>query len=210
MSSVEDRIRELVGSGKISPDEAKELLMATATAPKPTLAQVFLQPFERFGGGTSALFGLGLGLAALAMYNWPIRFSGYIDYYVVEHAPGFRKAAFEQVAAWPIPAVVCWIVLRVMRRPVRFVDALGAIGLARAPYVLAAPILVALTPLEGHPIRTNVVLALALPVLAWMFTWTFQGFRHVSGLRGTRLVVTFLVFVMLAEVASRAFLQLST
>ena len=52
-----ERVRRLVESGSVAPDEGARLLAAMSEAPARSRLWLLVDPFERFGGGTAAIAG---------------------------------------------------------------------------------------------------------------------------------------------------------
>ena len=220
MSSHAERVRALVRSGKIAPDEGQRILSALSESaltepPARGWAWLLVDPFERFGGGMGVGLGLVAALASLGATRLGIRFDGFLDLHAVQGAPSIGSAALELAVAWPLGAAVLWGGAQAVKRGQRFIDFLAGVGIARMPLALAGLLLGGLTygvPSEAHApfsVRTAAILAIALVAVAWHLTLLYRGFKHASGLSGPKLVATFVATVVVAEIASKLVLYAS-
>ncbi len=211
MSTASERIEHLVRDGKLSQTEAATLLDAVHVAPpKPSRWALASNPFERVGGATAVAVAFVLAAISVLSARLGVRFDGYFDFHSTANAVPWRVAAIDQLAAWIVPTIVMWVVGFAIVRRGRFIDMLGAVGLARLPYALfAAPLRWVTPPIPnaGAPsaftVRLAVVLVVAVAMLAWHGTWQFLAFRNVTGATGKRLGFGFLVAFVMSEVASK-------
>jgi hypothetical protein len=212
MSSAEDRIRELAKKSAIDEPEAARLLAAVRSTPLDRGAARW-NPFERWSGERTALAGVAIALVAIAMARLDVRTDGALDLHRAASV-SFRTAVIDQVAAFPLTAVVHWAIARALTPKVRFVDVLGAVGLARAPAVIAMPVLAVLAPAPSPATFAQpLVLVAALFAVMGLGFHIFAlvlGFRTATGFRGGRLTLAFLGALLAGEVASKVFLHFLT
>jgi hypothetical protein len=100
--------------------------------------------------------------------------------------------------------------------PIRFVDLLWAVGVARIPIVIGAianrlvvedPQRLVRSAVEGQLDPTLLWIALVtLPMLGWMLLWLYFAYRTATGRRGARSGISFVAALIAAEIASKAIL----
>jgi hypothetical protein len=222
MTTPSERIRAMVAEGRVDAAEGERLLLALATpGSSPTVAsasgvRLLVDPFAKWGGGTAAAIGAVLALLGFALSRVGIRFDGFLDLHVGNAPPAMLVGLVDQLAAWPLGAATFWLVARVLAGPGRrFVDFLGAVGIARVPAVLFALPLHLLVPASlvgaGVPRMSPslfVVIVLALVAIAWQIALLFFGYRSASGLRGPKLGFSLAFAIVVAEVISKVAISL--
>jgi hypothetical protein len=152
--------------------------------------------------------------AGLLVSRLGVRFDGFLDLHVSGQRVPLGTAVSDQFVAVPLSAGVAWLVARPFRSQAQVVDLLVAIGVARIPTVLGAPIIAVLTPdpariaeLVKNPMAPSPLLlliaALAMPIVAWHITLLVFGLRHATGLRGGRLAAAVVSTIIAAEIVSK-------
>jgi hypothetical protein len=209
MSSPEDRIRDLARKSAI--DEAEAARLLAAVRPRSDVATASRwDPFERWSGERTALMGVAIALAAVAMSRLGVRTDGALDVHRA-HDVSLVTAFLDQVAAFPLAAAAQWAVARAFTANVRFIDVLGAVGLARLPAILMMPVVGLLAPAPLPPAlgaRLLVVALVSLAGIGFHIYGLVLGFRTATGFRGGKLTLTFLGALFVSEVASKVFLHL--
>jgi hypothetical protein len=211
-----ERIRGLIEAGSVGPQEGERLLAAVAREPVRSPAWALINPFDRFGGGVAALFGLVVSGLSIGSARLGVRFDGFLDLHVGPRGPvPLTVAILDQVVAWTLPAACFWAYARVVARHVRLVDFLGMVGLARLPLLLASvPVALLSPPRPSIPPKLTPALAgivvIALACVVWNITLLYQGFKNASGLRGPKLVGGFIAIVVLAEAMSKVVLAFAS
>lgn len=204
------RVRRLVQSGKVGPEEGESLLAALAERPARSPFWILVNPFDRFGGGPAAGAGLFISVCSLLVARLGVRFDGFLDLHVARwHVPSLGTSLLEQAVAWPLGALLFWSYAQAVTRHVRFLDFIGMCGLARLPLLVAAIPIALLSP---HTARVPAKLTpgllavslVALPCVVWHLTLLYQGFKNASGIRGVKLTGAFVFLVILAELLSKA------
>jgi len=212
MTTPAERIRAMVSEGRVAEEEGERLLRALAApggsaSREPARARLLVDPFVRWGGGAAALAGAVFALAGFAISRLGVRFDGFLDLHVGLAASSPYVAVVEQLAAWPLGAAMFWIVARALGGSGRrFVDFLGAVGVARGPVVLFAIPIYALAPTSAVTRLSPallVVAVIAIACIAWQISLLFFGYRNASGLRGSKLGVSFVGAILVAEIASK-------
>jgi hypothetical protein len=211
MSSPEERIREIARAQSIDAAEAERLLAAVRPAPvKPGLG--LRNPFDRWSGEITSLVGLVVAAAGIATSRLGVRYDGALDLHVVRGSVPIATALVDQLVAVLVTALVLWGAARLVSRA-RFVDVLGAVGLARTPSVLIAVPLALLVPhMPPDPTKpTPVVLLIALVGLVGIvlqITLLVLGFRTATGTRGSRLAASVVAGLVAAELVTKVVLFL--
>lgn len=208
MSEPREKILGLVASGKISADEGNLLLGALKPARAAAWRWLFW-PFERATQAQVWTVAALVCVGSLALAPLRIRFDGAIDLHLVESATPWHTALLDQVVAWPLTALVFWVLALATRQRARLRDVLGFVGAARAPYVLAALVVAAVGGSANLAESSGAALLIAvsvLPLLVWMCWLLFHGLRVATGGRGLRLALTFFAALLLAEVSSKLLL----
>lgn len=223
MTTPAERIRAMVSDGRVDEEEGKRLLSAladadgagAASAKGASGARLFVDPFVRWGGGGAALAGFAFALAGVAISQLGVHFDGFLDLHVGNAAPSTALAIGEQLVAVPLGAAVFWLIARLLGGSGRrFVDFLGAVGVAHAPAVIFAVPLSALVPVSSDMTRMTrmspallVIIVVALVCIAWQIALLFFGYRNASGLRGPRLGLSFVGAILVAEIVSKVVLS---
>jgi hypothetical protein len=214
MATPSERVRKLVDEGRVDSEEGQRLLGALAVpgaagraASDPRGARLLVDPFERWGGGAAALAGLVFVILGFALSRLGIRFDGFLDLHVSAVTSAVKIGVVEQLVAWPLGALCLWLVARIVGASgARFLDFLGAVGVARGPLVLFAIPIQLLAP-ASVPTRMSPMLlgiaVIALTCIAWQIALLFFGYRNASGLRGPKVGFSFVGALFAAEIASK-------
>ena len=203
--ALEARVLEMVASGKISAADGDALLKAMSP-PGPSFWTFIFQPAARLSPAVAIAIGAVATLSTIPLERLGIGYNGAFDVHAPVPPPPLALIAVHIALAWPWVALVFWAAARLAGKPGRFVDFFGAVGLARFPYLLVG--LLSL-PLRGLAVgklpsaEELALVALVLPVTVWAIALLCTGFRTVSGLRGARLVVTFIAALLVAEALSK-------
>lgn len=212
-TSPEARVRELAREKNISPEEAERLLAALGS---PAPVRVGRNPFERWRGERTALAGILIALAGIAVSRLGVRFDGALDLHIVGAPVPAATAIVDQLAAFPLTALVLWGAARLLSRHTRFVDIAGAVSVARAPLVLIAVPLAFLPMPPTEPLPTSVSVELVLIALLGLAGLGAQllalvlGVRAASGLRSGKLAAAVVGGVLAAEVLSKVLIWLAS
>ena len=140
MTSPSERIRHLVASGKVAPEEGDRLLAAmgegrsSSNKSSKSIISTLINPFDRFGGGVAAIAGLTISvLSILVAHLGNVRFDGFFDLHVGHVTPSILTSLSDQAVAWLLPALCFFAYARIFTRHVRLIDFIGMVGLARFP-----------------------------------------------------------------------------
>jgi hypothetical protein len=210
MTKTEEKVLDLVSSGKITAAEGDELLKALAARQRPSWRWI-INPTDRLSVPQSLLLGAAGVFGGLLLSRWNVHFDGALDVHLGPSSPSFARVVIEQIVAWPLTAGVFWLAALAFVRRARAIDFLASVGVARLPLLAVGAMAAAMKDrLPSRPTEVPsatpallILAALSLPAVIWMITLLFQGFRTASGLRGTRGGVLFAAAVVLAEVLSK-------
>jgi hypothetical protein len=219
MTELQERIAQLVANGRVSPDEARQLIGAVEP-PRRSLARRLLDPFESLDTGVGLAIAGAVLLAQLGLSRLGVRFDGALDMHITHEVPSLAVACLDALVSWPFLCAVLWASARLVAKSARFVDFLWAVGVARVPLVIGAVAnrLVIDDPQQfmraasaGQPAPALFWVALiSLPMLGWLCLWLYLAYRTASGTRGTRSGVSFVLALVVAEIASKAILMALT
>jgi hypothetical protein len=204
------------------PDEGRTIGCVSAGAvqdgSRGTALKLAIDPFGRLSRNTGLLLVLGVVAAGLLVARLGVRFDGFLDLHSAHQRVPLGTALADQFVAVPVSAAVAWLVARPFRAKPDLVDLLIAIGVARIPTVVGAPIIVLLTPdparlaeLVANPTAPSPLLlliaAIAIPIVAWHITLLVFGLRHAMALSGGRLAAAVVGVIIAAEIASKLVLM---
>jgi hypothetical protein len=221
MSDAKRKVLDMVEQGKITTAEADALLAAMRSGPRFS-PRVLVDPFERVGVPAALAVGLLAAVAAgFAAIPLGLRFDGYLDIHMAQGEVGVFAAIADQVVAWPLSALVLWLVALPFARASRFVDFLAVTGLARVLPLACGVLLAPLTPepaaladisrsamsdpsaVLGDLASMLPMIGVALVFIGWFIAAAVFGFRHASGLRKGRLAAAVVVALLVAETVSK-------
>lgn len=225
MTTHEERIDNMIATGRVSREEGERLRAAIdpEQAPAKRWTKV-LDPVAHLptgvaliASGAFAAFGVVLGTTL------GIRFDGALDAHVGGPPVAMGTAVIEQLLAWPLMAAIAYAAARLAgaKSGTRPVDMLSAVGVARLPLALSGVLSLLLMPkLPADPdaaikaltegsglIRTLLVAGLTLPLIVLFFVLLVRGYRTASGLSGSRLAISAIGFILVAEVVSKLVLM---
>jgi hypothetical protein len=229
MNDAKQKVLDMIEQKKITAAEGDALLAAMRDERRFTFRTLF-DPFERLSTGAmlavgaltallSVLLTSGLGLPLSRIGG--VRFDGFLDVHGPQGAVGVPVAVAEQLAAWPLAALVLWLVSLAFARKSRFVDFLATLGAARLVLFVGGALIAIFAPpreellalaqsADASPIdagqgllRMIPVVAVALVFVGWFVAAAVFAFRHASGLRGGRLAAAFVAALVAAEIVTK-------
>ena len=218
MNVARNRILEMLSAGKISPDEAEQLL-AAVRGPSGSFWSWIFHPMERLQ--TPVAIALAVAAAAMQLVIsllLHVRFYGALDSQPARGDVGWDAALIDLAVAWPLTALIFFAAARLLAKQGRFVDLLAMVGVARLPLLAAGAIGGANREMlfgaaegaaRGESQTGLIVFGLGVTVLvAWFVTLLVTGLRTASGLRGGRLAFAFVAALVVAEAISKAIVAL--
>lgn len=176
--------------------------------------ELLINPFVRIAGWQA----LGLGLLLLGVTGLlggfsNVAFDGVLDMHLVElsMSNSFLFLAIDVACL----VLVMWATSMIVSKTYRFIDILGTMTLAKAPFlVLAIAGFFTTTPdmqvLYKDPYRIFqsvsfiVVMVLTLPVMVWNITLMYHALKISCDIKGSKLTISFILALFVAEVLSKA------
>lgn len=220
MSDARRKVLDMVEQGKISSGEGDALLLAMRDEKRFGFKTLF-DPYERVGTLPGIIVGLVVAAASVgaAMYL-NVRYDGFMDIHMDAGPVSVGVATIHQLIAWPVSALILWLVALPFARKSRFVDFLAVLGIARVLQLIGGLALPPLTPdmevmkrMASDPMSTTgeivgmiPMIIVAVVIIAWFIATLVFAFRHASGLRGGKLAIAFIVGIFVAEAASKLIL----
>jgi hypothetical protein len=213
MNKASEKVLDLVKEGKISPEEGDQLLFAMDFS-KGGPWQMLFHPFERLSSKTTLGISFVVALCSLVISRWSIRFDGALDLHTSIAPVVWRVAFIEQVAAWPVTAISLWALAKVFQKQTRLLDFMAFVGAARLPLLLAAVslVLVVQNPLFIQTYQSLtlssflLLVGVILPWFLWLIALLFNAYKVASGMRGRKLIVSFIAGLLIAETLSKVVL----
>ena len=178
---------------------------------------LLVNPFTRIAGWQA----LGLGLVFVALMGFigassGIAFDGVFDMHM------FKVTLFQSFSYLAVDIVslvlVMWIVGLVVSKDFRFIDLLGTMTLAKAPFLLLAIMGYFTTAPDMNAIMKDpyvifqstsfvIMMILTLPVVVWSITLMFNALKISCGLKGSTLTVAFIIGLFVSEIIAKIFIH---
>lgn len=110
--------------------------------------------------------------------------------------------------------LVMYVTGLIIAKNFRFVDILGTMTLARAPFLILAILSLFTTFPEVEEIMrdpmifldypsTILFMVIAVPVIVWYIALLYNGFKVSTGAKGAKLIIGFVVGILVAEAISK-------
>jgi hypothetical protein len=218
MSSSQEKVLEMVARGEISAEQADSLLGAMRHE-RSRLRKLLLHPLDAMTTEQALILSSIAACAGLALGAAGVRFDGALDMHIGPHAVRLGLRAVDLVVAWPLPAFLFWLGARLRDKPVRVIDFLAAVGVARVPSVVCAGLLAlmpgahrAADPVQyahEHPAQIAIIAVVALGFVAWQIALLYNGAKTASGLSDWKSRLAFVGLLIAAEILSKVVLQLA-
>jgi len=179
---------------------------------------LLMNPFTRIAGWQA--FGLGLFfmvlMGLLGAYN-SIAFNGVIDMHMFELSipQSFLYLAVDLVCL----VVVMWITGLVVTKNFRFIDILGTMALAKAPFLILAIAGFFTTAPNVAEINKDpyiifqsvsfiIIMVLSIPVMVWSITLMYNALKISCDVKGSKLTTSFIIALFVAEALSKILILL--
>jgi hypothetical protein len=219
MNSSTEQLSQLLQSGKITADEFELLSqkLKGKKSPRAGIKEIVLNPFQRVAGLNALLLGGAIMIfmsviASFAQHYYPSALSLQIfDPKEIRSEVWVRLA--ENIGIVLILGTLSFLISKgLTRKPLRWVDFVGTIALARYPYAVLTLGLFFLTYIfpeikvlaSSERVNMSTGASLSIAVLAFSgFTWQilayFYAIKESSGLIGKKLALTVVTSLILAE-----------
>lgn len=179
---------------------------------------LLINPFTRIAGWQS--FGLGLVFVALMGFlgaRNSITFDGVVDMHMndISLLQSFLYLAIDLACL----VLVMWITGLIVSKNFRFIDILGTMTLAKAPFLLlavagfftTAPDLSEIykKPYEiFQSVSFVVLIVLSLPVMIWSIALMYNALKISCDVKGSKLTVAFIIALLVSEILSKVLIYL--
>lgn len=185
---------------------------------KSTVLELLINPFKRIAG----LQAFGLGLVFVALMGFlgaysDIAFDGVIDMHMIEISlfQSFMYIAIDLICL----IVVMWITGLIVSNNFRFIDILGTMTLAKAPFIIMAVVGFFTTTPDMTDIYKDpyvlfksasfiIFMVLTIPVMVWNITLMYNAFKISCDLKGSKLTSSFIIALLISEILSKVLIYL--
>jgi len=174
---------------------------------------LLLNPFTRIAGGQA--FGLGLVFVMLMGFigaDSGIAFDGVFDMHMFENTvqQAFIFLAIDLASL----VLVMWVIGLLVSKSFRFIDILGTMTLAKAPFLLLAIFGYFTTTPDMTEIMKDpyvilqstsfvIMIILTMPVLAWSIILMYNALKISCDLKGSTLTAAFLIGLFVSEIIAK-------
>jgi len=178
---------------------------------------LLVNPFTRIAGWQA--FSLGLVFVALMGFigaSNGIAFDGVFDMHMFEITvqQAFIYLAIDLASL----VLVMWVTGLIVSKNFRFIDLLGTMTLAKAPFLLLAIMGYFTTAPNMNAIMRDpyvifhstsfvIMMILTLPVMVWSITLMVNALKISCGLKGSTLTVAFIVGLFVSEIIAKILIQ---
>ena len=176
--------------------------------------RLMINPFIRIAGWQAFELGIIFVILTAAFGTLGnVYFDGVLDMHFVEKATFTKSFIIQAINIFSL-VLIMWLAGFFISNNFRFIDILGTMTLAKAPFLLLA--LAALfteTPdlsqIMQNPLSifnsTSFILLmlLSLPVMVWSITLMFNALKVSCDARGTKLAIAFIIAIFIAEAISK-------
>lgn len=182
---------------------------------------LMFNPFTRIAGLQA--FGLGLLLLLLTGFIGSyskVSFDGVLDMHAGAEISLVKSFSFLAIDIISL-VLVMWVTGLIISKGFRFVDILGTMTLAKAPYIILAVAGYFCTVPDTKEILNNpfivfqsvsfiLLIILSLPVTIWSITLMYNGFKISCDVKGTKLTVAFIIAITVSEIISKILIYFIT
>ncbi len=180
---------------------------------KNNLFQLLVNPFTRIAGWQA--FGLGLLFLALMGFvgsSSGVAFDGVFDMHLFENSV-LQAFTFLGIDVLSL-VLVMWVVGLFTSKNFRFIDILGTMVLAKAPflilavygYFVTAPDLNAIMKDPNVILQSTsflIMMILTMPIMAWGIALIFNALKVSCDLKGSRLTIAFIIGLFVSEIIAK-------
>lgn len=178
---------------------------------------LLINPFTRIAGWQALMSGITVfALTIYIGFNGNAYFDGIIDMHFVENAV-LKYSALSGIISLITLSVVMSIACTLVTKNFRFIDILGTMSLAKAPFLILAVVslfvkMPALEQILQNPlilftsVSFIVMLVTSIPVIIWTIILMYNGLKVSVGIKGIQLNVVFVTTLIVAEAISKTFI----
>lgn len=176
-------------------------------------------PFEKIAGWQALILGLIIVvLSGFIGKQANLMFDGAIDAHFGKEVTYYQTfmMLFIDVAC---VGVVMYLAGLVVSRNFRFIDLLGTMTLARAPYLLLSVSGLFVTVPETAELLANpalifsnpgflIFITLSFPAVIWVIALMYNAWKVSTGAKGPKMIITFIAGLFAAEVISKILISI--
>jgi hypothetical protein len=178
---------------------------------------LLMNPFTRIAGWQA--FGLGLAFIALMGFlgaSSGVAFDGVFDMHLFENTiqQAFTFLGIDLVCL----VLVMWVVGLIVSKNFRFIDILGTMTLAKAPFLIMAIFGYFVTAPDMNEIMRNpyvilqstsflIMIILTMPVMVWSIALMFNALKVSCDLKGSTLTVAFIIGLFVSEILAKVLIH---
>lgn len=176
-------------------------------------------PFTRIAGWQA--FGIGIIIvlvsAVLASFG-NLAFDGAIDAHFGDNVTMVQSLVVSGISLLSV-VLSMWVAALIISNNFRFVDILGTMTLARAPFLILAVLsLFATSPSTEQLLENPMIIfdypsvliigLIAVPIIIWSIALMYNGLKVSTGVKGGKLTIGFIVGLLAAEIISKVLIYL--
>ena len=176
-------------------------------------------PFIRIAGWQA--FGMGIVIviisAVLASFG-NLLFDGAIDAHFVSNVSIWSSFIVTGISLLSV-VLSMYVIGLIISKNFRFVDILGTMTLARAPFLILAVLSLFVTSPDVEQVLQNPMIVLdypsflvlgviSVPIIVWYIALMYNGLKVSTGTKGTKLTIGFIGGILVAEVISKLLIYL--
>ena len=176
-------------------------------------------PFIRVAGWQA--FGVGIIIvlisAVLASYG-NLAFDGAIDAHFGDNITIAQSLLVTGISLLSV-VLSMYVIGLIISKNFRFVDILGTMTLARAPFLVLAVFSLFVTSPDVEQVLQNPMIVLdypsflvlgiiSVPIIVWYIALMYNGLKVSTGTKGIKLTIGFIVGILVAEVISKLLIYL--
>ncbi|HPW67707.1 MAG TPA: hypothetical protein PLS84_11595 [Salinivirgaceae bacterium] len=176
-------------------------------------------PFIRLAGWQA--FGIGIIIvfisAVLASYG-NLAFDGAIDAHFGDNITIAQSLLVTGISLLSV-VLSMYVIGLIISKNFRFVDILGTMTLARAPFLILAVLSLFVTSPDVEQVLQNPMIVLdypsflvlgviSVPIIVWYIALMYNGLKVSTGTKGTKLTIGFIGGILVAEVISKLLIYL--
>ena len=178
---------------------------------------MLVNPFTRIAGWQA--FGLGLVFVSLMGFlgaGSGVAFDGVFDMHLFENTvqQAFIYLGIDLVCL----VLVMWVVGLIVSKNFRFIDILGTMTLAKAPFLIMAIVGYFVTAPDMNEIMRNpyvilqstsflIMMVLTMPVMVWSIALMFNALKVSCDLKGSTLTVAFIIGLFVSEILAKVLIH---
>jgi hypothetical protein len=192
------------------------------------MKKLLFNPFEKIAGKEALYIGIAIAvIAAVIASLTSTRFDGVIDLHFVFGDVPLTTAITDQLINLGSLFISFYLMaIAFDARHTRPIDLIGTLAMARAPFLLAplvnitgimsnfsrqfenpsAQQLAEITPNDLLPLLPMLLVIIVLSI--WMIALSFNAWKVSTNLKGTKLIVSFIIGLITAEILSKIFISI--